>query len=103
MESIDISASIQSIQVKSPCIVGFGATLDSVEEIKVVIEDNVLRMPSMLCALNYCVSSYYVFNISYPREFRVLMLFLEKHVYCLKPSLALPLSATILYDNLLKV
>ena len=73
------------------------------EEIKVVIEDNVLRMSSMLCALYYSVSSYYVFNISYPREFRVLMLFLEKHVYGLKPSFALPLSASVLYDNLLKV
>ena len=90
--------------MKSPCIVAFGATLDSVEEMKVVIDDyNVLHMPSMLSALHYCISSYYVFNMSYPPEFRTLMLFLEKYVYGIKPSLSLPLSASVLYDNLLKV
>ena len=50
-----------------------------------------------------CISAYYVFNISYPPAFYALMLFLEKYVYGIKPSLTSPLSVTVLYDNLLKV
>lgn len=73
-ESIDIDKAIQSVPVNSPCIIAFGATLDTIEEIKVVIErNNVIRMPSMLSALHYCFSSYYVFNMSYPPDFRALL------------------------------
>jgi hypothetical protein len=100
-ETIDNDKAIKEIQIKAPSIIAFGV-MDKIEEIKIIIEDdNVLRMPSMLSAVSYCISAYYVFNISYPPEFRSLMLFLEKYIYGLKPSLTLPLSATLLYDNLL--
>lgn len=103
-ESISVDEAITSIEVKSPCIIAFGTTLDSVGEAKVVMEgDNVLHMPTLLTALHYCMASYYVFNISYPVEFRPFMLFLEKYIYGMKPSLKLPLSVTLLYDNLQKV
>ena len=60
-------------------------------------------MPSIATALHFCFASYYVFNISFPPEFR-LMLFLEKFVYNLKPSVPkLPLSVVVLNDDLKRV
>lgn len=78
-KSVDVDEAIASIELKSPCIIAFGTTLDSVGEVKVVMEgDNVLRIPLVYSAMHYCMASYNVFNISYPVEFRPLMLFLEK-------------------------
>ena len=60
-------------------------------------------MPSIATALHFCFASYYVFNISFPPEFRLVMLFLEKFVYNLKPSVPkLPLSV-VLNDDLKRV
>ncbi len=90
--------------VKSPCIIAFGATLDTPSDVKVVIEsDNILPMPSLMTALNYCFSAYYVYNIAFPSDLRSLLLFLESRIYGLKSSQKLPLSVTILIDNLQKV
>ncbi len=89
--------------MKSPCIVAFGGSIDFVSDVKVVIENNVLPMPSVMNAMEYCVASYYVFNMAYPLEIHPLLIFFEKYIFDLKPSHKLPLSAAVLYDNLQKV
>ena len=61
-----------------------------------------MPMPSVIDALHYSFSSYYVFNISFPPDFHLLLLFLEKYVYGLKSSMKVPLSISILYDSLEK-
>ena len=94
---------MKSLEVRAPVIVIFGVTKDSPSDVKVIIEyENILPMPSVMDALHYCFACYYVFNISYPPEFHLVMLFLEKYVYGLKSSQKLPLSVSILYDSLQK-
>ena len=57
----------------------FGATRDTLSDVKVVIEkDNVLSMPSLSKAIHFCFASYYVFNISFPQSFKPILLFMEK-------------------------
>ena len=88
---------------KAPFVAAFGETVDVLSDYMVVMEkDNVISMPTLAAALHYCFASYYVFNISYPPDSKSLMLFLESHVYGLKPSLKLPLSVAVLIDNLQK-
>ena len=73
-------------------------------DFKVVIEtENVITMPSVATALHYCFASYYVFNISFPLDFRFVLLFLEKYVYQLKSSQKLPMCVNALIDSLEKV
>lgn len=92
------------LETRAPFFVGFGATRASATDFKVVIEtDNVLSMPSVVTALHYCFSTYYVFNISFPPDFRFVLLFLEKYVYGLKPSQKLPMCVTVLINSLEKV
>lgn len=92
------------LETRAPFIVGFGATRASATDFKVVIEtDNVLSMPSVVTALHYCFPSYYVFNISFPPDFRFVLLFLEKYVYGLKPSQKLPMCVTVLINSLERV
>ena len=64
---------------------------------------NILSMPSLATALHCCFAAYYMYNIQYPLEFSSVLLFLEKHVYQLKSSKKLPLSVTVLIDNLEKI
>ena len=61
-------------------------------------------MPSLVMAIHFCFATYYVFNISFPSEFRLILLFLEKFVYNLKTSAPkLPLSVVVLNDSLKRV
>ena len=67
----------------------------------VVIEKtNALPMPSVSAALHFCFASYYVFNISFPPEFKLILLFLEAYVYGLKPSQKIPISVKLLRDSM---
>ena len=101
-ESLNIQDELQTLECKAPFIVGFGLTRASASDFKVIIEeDNVFSMPSLVAALNYCFATYYVYNISYPPDFRFVLLFLESYVYGLKPSQKLPLSVTGLIDAIL--
>ena len=51
-----------------------------------------------LCALHFCFAAYYVLSISFPVDFRFVLLFLEKYnyVYALKSSQNLYLSLYLL-------
>ena len=103
-ESLDIDEELHALGCKAPCIVGFGMTRAAASDFKVVIEaDNVFPMPTLVSALHYCFAAYYVYNISYPPDFRFVLLFLESYVYGLKPSQKLPLCITVLMDALDKV
>ena len=90
---------VGKLKVKAPCIIAFGETRGSPSEMRVVIEDSVFIVPSVLLGLHFCFASYYVFNLSFPNEFRLPLLYLEKFVYGLKPSSKLPLSLSNFYDN----
>ena len=69
--------------------------------LRVVMErDNIISMPSIITALHYYFASYYIFNISFPPQFRPVLLFLEMFVYGLKPSQKTPLSVTTLIHSL---
>ena len=103
-ESIDIEGSIQELDEKAPCIVGFGLTRSEAMDFKVLIEsDNVIPMPSVLTALHYCFAAYYVFNIAFPLQYHLILLFLEKYVYGIKPSQKTPIIVSALIDSLDKV
>ena len=55
-------------------------------DFKVRIEsDNVIPTSSVLTTLHYCFAAY-VFNIAFPLQYRLILLFLEKYVYDIKPS-----------------
>ena len=72
-------------------------------DFKVVIEkENIIEMPSLFVAVQYCFTTYYVMNIAYPSQVNPLMLFLETELFGLKPSSKIPISVTVLRDNLLK-
>lgn len=95
---------MHNIDTTAPCLVGFGTTRASASDFKVVIEgDNVMSMPSVVTALHYCFATYYVFNISFPSDYRFVMLFLEKYINMLKPSQKLPMCVSTLIDSLNKV
>ena len=73
-------------------------------DFKVLIEsDNVIPMPSVLTALHYCFVAYYVFNIAFPLQYRLILLFLEKCVYSIKPSQKTPIIVSTLIHSLDKV
>ena len=101
--AIEVEEALKTIEVRAPSVVAFGATKDSPSDIKVVMEsENIMPMPSMVDALHYCFASYYIFNISFPPDFHLILLFLEKYVYGLKSSQKLPLSVSLLFDSLQK-
>ena len=82
-----------------PFIVGFGATCASGTDFKVVIEtDNVLSMPSVVTAQNYCFSTYYV---SFPPEVRFVIL--RKVCIWTKTFPELPMCETVLINSLERV
>lgn len=87
-ESVDIDEAIASLQVQAPSIVAFGETSDFPTDIKITIEGSVFAMPSVVSAIHFCFASYYIFNISFPPDFRLIMLVLEKFVYNLKTSVS---------------
>lgn len=60
-------------------------------------------MSSLTMALHFCFASYYVYNITFPSDFRFVLLFLETFVYGLKPSQKVPLGVTVLSDSLERV
>ena len=103
-EIIDIEGAIQELDEKAPCIVGFELTRSEAMDFKVLIEsDNVIPMPSVLTALHYCFAAYYVFNIAFPLQYHLILLFLEKHVYGIEPSQKTPIIVSVLIDSLDKV
>ena len=89
--------------MKAPCIIAFGETRGSPSEMRVVIEDSVFIVSSISLGLHFCFAAYYVFNLSFPNDFRLPLLYLEKFVYGLKPSSKLPLSLCNFYDNMSRV
>ena len=62
----------------------------------------VVEIPSLWLAIQYCFASYFVMNITYPKEANPLLLFLETQVFGLKASAKIPVIVTVLIDNLLK-
>ena len=100
-ESVDLKQSLSTLQTTAPCIVAFGLTRCSLSDVKVVIEKtNLLQMPSVSTAIHFCFASYYVFNISFPSDFKFILLFLEKYVYGLKSSQKLPMSVALVHDGM---
>ena len=78
-ESVDIDEALCSLPTTAPCVIAFGATRDTLSDVKVVVEkDNVLSMPSLSKATHFCFASYYVFNISFPQSFKPILLFMAK-------------------------
>ena len=72
-------------------------------DFKVVVEkENIIEMPSLFIALQYCFAIYYIMNIAYPKDVNPLMLFLETELFGLKSSSKIPMSVTVLCDNLYK-
>ena len=88
---------------RSPYIQAFGRTIDEPTDFKVVLEMKcVVEIPSLWLAIQYCFASYFVMNITYPKEANPLLLFLETQVFGLKASAKIPVIVTVLIDNLLK-
>ena len=85
----------------APYIVGFGETQDSIDDVRVVIEkETVICFSCISEALHYCFAAYYIFSISYPPDFKMVMLTLDTHVYGLMPSSKVPLTVTAFQDSL---
>ena len=63
---IDIDAVLHDIKVNHPIIVGFGDSLKSLMDPKIIIEkENIISMPSFKVAIECCLAAYYIFNIKY--------------------------------------
>ena len=74
------------------------------KDLKVVIEnDNIISLSSITTAVHFCLAAYYIFNISFPNSHRLVLLFLEKYVYGIKPSQKTPMSVQTLIDSLEKI
>ena len=88
--------SLGTLQTTAPCTVAFGPTRYSLSDINVVLEKvNIIPMPSVLTAVHFCFALFYIFNISFPPEFKFILLFLEKYVHGLKSSQKLPIICCI--------
>ena len=62
----NVDEALRDIQNCHPVVTVFGKDLTKLRDLKVVIEKfNVFNMPSILAAVEYCLSSHYVFNIKY--------------------------------------
>ena len=86
-ESIDIEGAIQELDEKAPCIIGFRLTRLEAMDFKILIKNNnIISIPSMRTTLHYYFTTYYVFNITFPLQYHLILLFLEKYVYDIKPS-----------------
>ena len=93
-----------TIDVKALFIIALGETRDSPTDMRIIVEDNVMVMPSLVTAIHFRFASYYVFNISFPTEFRLILLFFERFVYGLKTSVPkLLLSIVNFHDNLERI
>ena len=101
---MNIDDALASVDQEAPFIVAFGISSPKLMDFKVIVEKlNILPMPSLATALHCCFAAYYIYNIQFPLEFSSILLFLEKYVYKLRSSKKLPLSVTVLIDNLEKI
>ena len=67
---------LKDIQNCHPVVTVLGEDLTKLRDPKVVIEKvNVFNMLSVLAAVEYCLSSYYVFNIKYHTDSKSLCFF----------------------------
>ena len=67
---------LKDIQNCHPVVTVLGEDLTKLRDPKVVIEKvNVFNMLSVLAAVEYCLSSYYVFNIKYHTDSKPLCFF----------------------------
>ena len=95
--------SINSLNVSAPCIVAFGASRNHIDNIRVIIESEVVPVANMATAIHFCFSCYYIFNMSFPPSFKLILLFLEKFVCNLKPSQKLPMSVVLVHNGMERV
>lgn len=75
-------------------------------DFKLIVEkENILSMPSIATAVHCAFASYYniIYNISFPSDISPLLLFLEQYVYKLKPSQKMPVSVSVIIDNLERI
>ena len=75
-------------------IVGFGGTQDCITDVKVIIEKETV------VSFSNCFATYYIFNISYPSDFKAIMLMQETQVYGLKSSSNESRTLTVFKDSL---
>ena len=93
----DVNKMISDDLIPAPYIVGFGGTQDYITDVKIE-KETVVSFSSVSEALHYYFATYYIFNISYPSDFKAIML--ETQVYGLKFSSKEPLMPTVFKDNL---
>ena len=98
---MNIEESIKEITIDAPIILAFGSTTEDISDFKLIIErNNIITMPTLMTAVNCCISAYYIFNISYPRAIAPIMMLLENLVYKIKPSRKLPISLLTTIDSI---
>lgn len=103
-ESIGIEDVLEKDERRAPYIAAFGPSDDMLSDFKVVVEkDSIFSMPSIATAVHCAFACYYIYNISFTSDTSPLMLFLEQYVYKLKPSQKMPVSVSIIVDNLERV
>ena len=91
------------MQYSHPLIVSFGEDLTNQRDFKVIIErDNIIQVKSMLSAIEFCLSSYYTFNIKFDANSKAMCHFME-FLYGIDVSCRkLPLCVQSLIDGVLR-
>ena len=93
---------ISRLALEYPYIACFGESMDNLQDSCVVVENNIMQMPSVNMAVHCCFGAYWVFGMKYPPCARYLLLFLENVVYELPISQRLPTSVITMIDSLTK-
>lgn len=100
-ETVNIEDGIADIQTNEPVVCAFGKDMSTLAVFKLVIEkDNAFDMPTLSVAIHCCFSAYYIYNITFPQPLSHFLVFLECHVYKMKPSQKPSLSIATLVDSL---
>ena len=100
---LNVDEALKDIQNCHPVITVFGEDLTKLRDPKVVIEKvNVFNMPSVLAAVEYCLSSYYVYNIKYHTDSKPLCFFLEFLYGINVSSMKLPICVQTSIDGILR-
>lgn len=98
---IDVDAEISSIQQSAPFIATVGNPDESNFQVFVCTEQEVLlESKSLQDSLIDLISTYFVFDISYPKSLAAVFLFFQHYVFNLKDKQTIPNATSVLVRNL---
>ena len=98
---IDVDAEISSVQQSAPFIATVGNPDESNFQVFICAEHEVLlESKTLRDSLIDLISTYFVFDISYPKLLAAVFLFFQHHIFNLKDKQTVPNATNVLVRNL---